>query len=519
MRAGLLTGVVVSTALLVSSPAAAQIETLVMPGDVIENHAEFEAECSNCHEAFNRSGQRKLCLDCHEDVASDIEDAAGFHGRDTNASTETCASCHTDHEGRNAEIVVLDKTRFDHTLTDFELHGKHAKAQCGDCHASGERYRDAPGDCFACHEKDNVHDEFLGQQCGDCHTADGWLDVAFDHDQTGFLLVGGHADAACLDCHADQTFQDTPTTCYGCHADDDIHNGLSGTQCDSCHSPHSWTDTSFDHARDTRFALEGSHASLACGDCHSDEPFADELEPACVSCHVDDDEHDGHFGERCESCHRSDDWSRVRFNHEADTGHLLLGAHSATECESCHVEPVFDVALQSDCLSCHRDDDAHDGTQGIHCDDCHNEVNWQDDVFFDHGLTRFPLLGVHARTECGDCHDSHVFSDAPTACVDCHQADDYHDGRFGSECASCHNPVDWSQWQFDHDVQTRFSLDGAHEDVACDACHRSSLDDQWRLGDSCGGCHRNDDVHDGEFGPDCGRCHSSDTFTDVRSIR
>ena len=50
-----------------SERANAQIETLVMPGDVIEGHAEVEAECSSCHEAFKRSKQRALCMDCHED--------------------------------------------------------------------------------------------------------------------------------------------------------------------------------------------------------------------------------------------------------------------------------------------------------------------------------------------------------------------------------------------------------------------------------------------------------------------
>ena len=27
--------------------------------------------------------------------------------------------------------------------------------------------------------------------------------------------------------------------------------------------------------------------------------------------------------------------------------------------------------------------------------------------------------------------------------------DDPHNGRFQDDCASCHNPVDWLQWQFD----------------------------------------------------------------------
>jgi hypothetical protein len=83
----------------------------------------------------------------------------------------------------------------------------------------------------------------------------------------------------------------------------------------------------------------------------------------------------------------------------------------------------------------------------------------------------------------------------------------------------CHNPVAWQQWIFDHNLQTSFSLDGAHEQVLCESCHRSSLSMQLNLGRYCGDCHKSDDIHDGEFGPDCGRCHTSDSFRDVRAIQ
>jgi hypothetical protein len=79
--------------------------------------------------------------------------------------------------------------------------------------------------------------------------------------------------------------------------------------------------------------------------------------------------------------------------------------------------------------------------------------------------------------------------------------------------------VDWLQWQFDHNSQTDFPLEGAHVNVACETCHRQPLSAQVKLGSQCGDCHRTDDVHDGEFGPDCGRCHSAESFRDVRSIQ
>jgi hypothetical protein len=508
-----------SMSILVFDTAHAQIETLVMPGEVIQGHAELEAECDNCHEAFARNKQRGLCLDCHEDIAADIEAQAGFHGRFRQARQRTCARCHTDHEGRDFDIVGLDESAFDHTYTDFELSGAHTDVTCTDCHEPGKKHRDTPQQCTSCHEADSVHEGTLGDDCGSCHAPSTWTDVDFDHSTTGHSLLGKHNQAACLDCHSDRTFEPAPTTCIDCHADDDVHDGRSGSECGNCHQPTGWNETSFKHGRDTRFILDGRHAELSCSDCHSEDPFADALEPTCAGCHGDDDNHDGHFGGKCESCHATSNWPDTTFIHAQFTGHELLGSHTTTACESCHVEPLFDVALDPGCNSCHASDDPHDGTQGTACGDCHNESGWREDVFFDHDLTAFPLLGSHADEACEACHTSQVFRDASVECAACHGEEDPHKRRFGDACDTCHNPVGWSAWMFDHDLQTSFELLGSHKTVECDACHRRPLKEQLRLGSRCADCHRTDDIHDGEFGADCGRCHASDSFRNVRSIR
>lgn len=495
------------------------LESLVSPGDLAAAHADLQTECSACHQRFERGRQRQLCIECHEDVGNDIGAGTGYHGRYGAARNESCASCHTDHEGRSADIVILDETTFDHGLTDFELLGGHLEAACDGCHDPGTKHRDAPSDCIGCHRDDDVHDGTVGTACGDCHRETDWAEIRFDHDTTDYPLIGRHQEVACNDCHEDKTFRATPTTCFGCHAADDVHNGRSGEQCENCHNPTSWTDSSFDHARDTSFVLDGGHAELACGDCHSEDPFADQLETACVSCHLEVDNHEGHFGETCDTCHATSLWTAVFFDHDSDTDYALLGAHAAIDCEACHVEPIFEVALGMACNDCHAEDDPHDGEQGIVCNDCHNEASWQDDLFFDHDLTRFPLLGKHADTECEGCHETHVFREAPDLCVDCHREDDPHQGRYSDDCAACHNPVEWLAWQFDHDLQTEFPLAGAHRDTACDACHRQPLAAMRRQGDRCGDCHRADDIHDGEFGFDCGRCHSADSFSDVEAIQ
>ena len=317
-----------------SERANAQIETLVMPGKVIEGHAEYESECASCHQRFQRGKQRTLCLDCHEDVAADIEKPSGFHGRFQDARDSSCSDCHTDHEGRDADIVGLDEAAFDHDFTDFPLLGKHAENECSACHADDEKHRDAANDCYACHEEDNPHADTLGTACADCHTAVEWLDVEFDHDATDFPLIGKHQEPACLDCHEDNTFQNAPTECYDCHAEDDAHDGRSGNECGTCHSPKGWDDTSFDHNRDTDFMLDGKHAEQKCDGCHSEDPFSDELDMACISCHLENDNHEGHFGEACESCHASSGWAEVHFDHEQDTKYTSIGAHMEAECNA-----------------------------------------------------------------------------------------------------------------------------------------------------------------------------------------
>ena len=509
-------------ALLYAIPTIAKsqtLESLVMPGPVIEGHAEVETECSACHAPFARDEQRALCIDCHEDIGADVDNLRGYHGSSETVRDARCADCHTDHEGRDAAIVELDESQFDHELTDFRLLGLHSEVECADCHQPDTKHRDAPSDCASCHRDDDNHEGYAGEQCTDCHRETGWQDIEFDHGTTDYALLGKHLETACVDCHEDITFRQTPTTCYGCHASDDAHEGRSGRECESCHNPTSWNDSSFDHGRDTDFPMEGKHQALSCGDCHSDDPFSDTLETTCISCHRDDDEHDRHFGENCDSCHVPDGFDVRAFDHDRDTEHPLNGAHESIECTDCHVEPVFEVALQTACNDCHADDDPHDGQQGSACRECHNESSWNEDLAFDHALTRFPLLGLHAEAECDNCHETRIFRDAPEACIDCHEDDDPHEDRFGADCESCHVPVDWLEWRFDHDAETGFALTGAHTSVGCDSCHRRSLDSMAKFGGRCADCHRSDDVHDGEFGTDCGRCHSATTFSEVRAIQ
>ena len=497
------------------------LERLVMPGPVARAHAQYEQECALCHARFARQSQSQLCLDCHKDVAADIADGKGFHAKSSQVRGRECKACHTDHKGRDADIVGLQVALFDHKLTNFPLEGKHATAECSGCHVPGKPFHAADGECGSCHRKDDRHHGNLGAACADCHSPSAWKDVRFDHTATAhYALTGRHAKVPCAGCHVEQRYQNTANTCVGCHAADDKHHGTNGRECQDCHTASKWSEVSFDHLARTRFPLRGGHAGLMCESCHAGDKVGKKLPADCQGCHAKDDAHDGRNGVQCANCHRVTDWKDVTFDHARDAHFALNGAHANLECKSCHTRPVADARLPEECAGCHAAEDAHQGRLGEACASCHGEVGWKTAVRFDHGLTQFPLLGKHADVACGNCHATKAFRDAPQKCIDCHAADDAHERRLGTDCAMCHNPGDWTRWVFEHDARTHFRLDGAHANLSCDSCHRAATRSggMVKLATTCGSCHRNDDIHHGEFGQQCERCHVTDSFRALRGL-
>ena len=194
-----------------AAPArAASLEKLLMPGELSSAHAKLEDDCASCHDRSDRTRQTALCLDCHKDVAADVNGKVGLHGRLPNISTAECKACHAEHLGRKADIVKLAPAAFDHRATDFKLEGAHVAVACESCHATGKKFRDAPVSCGACHKPVDVHRGALGPNCGSCHATTSRRGAKFDHDTTKFPLHGAHRDAACGACHAGARYKETP---------------------------------------------------------------------------------------------------------------------------------------------------------------------------------------------------------------------------------------------------------------------------------------------------------------------
>ena len=494
------------------------LETLVMPGNVIQGHAKYERQCEKCHEPFSKNVQNKLCLDCHKEISQDITENHGFHGRIAGIDSRTCKSCHTEHKGRGANVVGLDRENFNHSNTDFSLAGAHSKVDCADCHKSKVKFRDTPHKCFECHKKDDAHNGKLGEKCDSCHNDRTWKRQEFDHDKTKFPLVGSHADVDCKTCHPDERYKETPTDCFSCHKINDVHSGSLGQKCEKCHSTRRWSEAKFDHNRDTHFKLLGSHQFVKCDGCHKNGAFEEKLQTNCNSCHKKDDEHKGKNGPKCENCHSVDSWAKTSFDHDK-TKFPLRNRHRQVECTACHKGNVYEEKLKTNCYACHKKNDAHKGQEGERCDKCHNDAGWKSKVFYSHELTKFPLMGLHALTPCDECHLTASYQDAATDCWSCHQKNDVHKRTLGKSCELCHTPHGWMIWTFDHNRKTKFRLDGAHEELACKECHKDPLKEgaKIELPKSCYGCHQKDDVHKGAFGQNCARCHETSSFTDFKN--
>ncbi len=464
--------------------------------------------------------QKTECAKCHiagKKYRSAAHDCDGCHKKDDvhkGALGAKCESCHSEGNWKEA--------KFDHDTSRFPLTGKHADVKCAECHKSN-KYREAPRTCVGCHRKDDDqkgHKSQFGEKCESCHTTRLWKSSTFNHEADAkYALRGKHGSTKCVSCHTGKLYQAVKLSqeCFACHRKDDKHNESLGKNCGACHTEKNWKDSpKFDHAKST-FPLLGKHAKTECKECHKSAMFK-EAPSECIACHRKDDKHKANLGEKCGECHVEKDWKTTegRFSHDR-TKFLLRNAHarSTVKCEACHKDLSQFRQTPRDCLNCHGKDDKHEGQQGKQCEKCHNDRDWKVPQF-DHGLTRFPLLGKHAPLACAKCHVNQRFKDAKLSCVGCHIKDDKHKKTLGPDCGQCHNARSWKDWNFDHDKRTKFVLDGKHKGKACTLCHKTPTDERALVSMQCVNCHGREDVHEGGFGRQCQQCHVTSSFKTLK---
>lgn len=336
--------------------------------------------CEKCHTQMNSATNKAVsfatksfndCAPCHNTPHN-----PKFNGRE-------CKTCHTPSAW--GTLVV---ERFDHTLTNYILEGKHTSVVCEKCHKASlaaqfsRRFLLPHKRCTDCHE-DYHNGQFTAKfanNCAECHTVKGFAPSTYSiqkHQSSLFALTGAHIATPCEECHKKerqqvQLFHFSNFRCESCH--EDFHKGqfrqqMAEHSCAECHSTATWKMTSFDHSK-TKFPLVGMHVHVKCADCHRETVSHGVksvqyrgLPTECESCHKE--VHFNQFAEhgrtQCVACHSPAGWRALLFNHETQSSFHLTGAHKNVPCGGCHKEEKSESTtfnrykpLESKCESCHQ---------------------------------------------------------------------------------------------------------------------------------------------------------------------
>ncbi|MCR4417090.1 MAG: cytochrome C [Ignavibacteria bacterium] len=491
----------VAISLVLSKILLAQIS----PGELSSFHAKFDglSNCTKCH-TIGEGLDNGKCLDCHKEIRTRVEKNSGYHSS-KEVKGKKCWACHSEHNGRNFQIIQFNKSKFDHRLTGYELTGKHKSIDCSECHnqkfikdpALKKKLKSFLGlvnTCISCHQ--DIHQQTAGRNCEKCHNTFSFSsNIQFDHSKTSFQLIGAHKKVNCIDCHKKSVTENstilkfvskTKVECIDCHTD--VHENKFGNNCLKCHNYNSFKNVpkqGFDHSK-TGFPLNGKHQFVQCNECHKNKLTDPVKHNKCLDCHQD--YHKGQFAIKntprdCEDCHSENGFTPSKFTLEQHqrTKFVLTGSHLAIECRSCHYKnDEWKFKFNSfQCIECHNNVHNQEISPRFagqnNCENCHNTGLWSI-IKFDHNQTKFTLSGKHAQTNCRSCHIKefqnkkiHLFKSLKSDCLDCHK--DFHNKQYASgECVNCHRFDNWKPGLFNHN-ETAFKLTGAHERVECIKCH------------------------------------------------
>ncbi len=526
-----------------------------------------KAECRDCHQAKRivdndardlqaKKGRETFlglpqnCAACHFD-----EHRSDAHG---GKPGESCATCHTADGFKPAKL-------FDHNskkMADFPLTGLHKKVSCDKCHTTivddktpsnafpapqARAYlqmNDIPHtSCVDCH--DDVHRGAFGRNCTQCHSTAGWrqiLQTADDfgfHDKTKFPLRGGHTSVACKTCHGPfpgerAVFKGLKHAhCADCHLDAHVGQIASdektgGVPCERCHTVNGFVPVLFDAvAHDaTAYALEGAHQAIACTACHTSDDKLARRVPQAVKASAQKHKRRLLLSEvklKLPALKRL--LALLVPGGDSDAGADGQGSAPTTTTTTTTTSSAAGPPVR--CESCHEDPhggqfDARVKERG--CNSCHQASSFRQERF-NHDDSRFALQGKHKDVACSRCHMTEPakkkgkpamvrYRPLPMQCASCHN--DEHVGQLRkpgdklTDCARCHQPTGFKPSTFRHDdpAQTRFLLEGKHNDVKCDKCHAAiriegvDAEDKTTaryrpVPTDCASCH--DDEHVGRF--------------------
>ncbi len=488
--------------------------------------------CTQCHakQVFTDVGHK--CSECHADM----------HRGQLGARCENC------HSVKGWQVSIKDIQQHQNR---FPLIGAHASLACDSCHkgAANGQFVGLSTTCFSCHsadyaKTDNPKHTTIGYStdCQQCHSMDSWLGAQFDHAKfTGFALTGAHSRLDCAACHLNNNFSGAKSACSSCHIQDfngttnPNHRAAGFSQdCSTCHSTTTWLGVKFDHNSMTKFALTGSHLTVACTQCHTTPNYAS-TPTQCVGCHLTNFQQTtspnhaaSGIPQTCVNCHNTTSWGNASFDHNK-TAFPLTGAHVSVQCMQCHSTGSY-VGTPTQCSACHIADfqkttNPNHVTGGMAqtCEQCHNTTSWLQSAFNHNTMTKFQLTGAHVGLACGQCHASGTFASTPTGCNGCHNQTfvattnpNHIAAGFPTDCSLCHSTATWLNATFDHS-KTLFPLTGAHVGLTCSNCHASGV--FVGLSTTCVSCHQakfnattNPNHITSGFPTDCQVCHNTSAW-------
>ena len=307
------------------------------------------APCTKCHVNDVYKGTPKDCLSCHK---KDFDNAANPKHTPQKNPPKACNVCHNETGWKPADYKGHDKF--------YPLIGKHKTTDCVNCHQN-DKFAGTPKDCKSCHQKDydnatNPKHDPTAQPaagCAGCHTPVAWKPGNRSFHNKFYKLDGKHTNVACVKCHTNNNYDNTPEDCIGCHKKDydattnpkHTASAYPTNACKSCHTTKGWkpADPKF---HDKFFALKGKHIGVKCESCHVNGKYKGTPKD-CYSCHTNDyktakpPHSDGAFPKgSCISCHSENGWKPSKFDHEKIFP-LKTGEHTQlqNDCKACHIDP------------------------------------------------------------------------------------------------------------------------------------------------------------------------------------
>lgn len=249
--------VLIGTAVLISigvflrearnGPVEMEWQSAINPGKLSKAHAFLESDCADCHTASKGADPAK-CMMCHaNDLQLLTQQNTSFHSQ-----VKDCASCHLEHQGTAKRPIKMNHTK----LAELGLQ------LMGDEKASPEH--------------------MVGKR----------LEQWINRQQRTMFLSGAHHGL---------TAQEMTLNCAVCHASQDVHRRVFGSDCASCHETNSWEIAEFVHP---------PMKSNNCASCHQAPPSHSMMHFQMVSMSVAKQHHVK--VEQCSVCHQTNDWNDIK---------------------------------------------------------------------------------------------------------------------------------------------------------------------------------------------------------------